>query len=158
MMDLDFAHYFDSLFPVVIWVNITHFWLHAMMNVMYYCCFLSGCQFSFAWYDHSLKREHRIRFNKRTPNALLVFHVIYPSFCVILSQYQLWHTCLPYLQTLTVDDRVLREGDWISLNGSTGEVILGKQPMVQPAMSGDLGEFMKWVETPGKGKNASALL
>ncbi|KAH7314386.1 hypothetical protein KP509_21G000900 [Ceratopteris richardii] len=49
-------------------------------------------------------------------------------------------------KTLTIGDLVLKEGDWISLNGSTGEVILGKQPMVQPAMSGDLGMLMSWVD------------
>eukprot|EP00250_Pteridium_aquilinum_P015706 c22711_g1_i1 orf=319-3255(-) len=49
-------------------------------------------------------------------------------------------------KTLTIGDTVLKEGDWISLNGSTGEVILGKQPMVQPALSGDLGTLMAWVD------------
>ncbi|PWA96095.1 Chain A, C3-type Pyruvate Phosphate Dikinase [Artemisia annua] len=38
---------------------------------------------------------------------------------------------------------VIREGEWISL-GSTGEVILGKQPMAPPAMSSDLEAFMAW--------------
>jgi pyruvate,orthophosphate dikinase len=41
---------------------------------------------------------------------------------------------------------VLSEGEWISLNGSTGEVILGKQPLSPPALSGDLGTFMSWVD------------
>ncbi|KAH7299081.1 hypothetical protein KP509_25G071800 [Ceratopteris richardii] len=49
-------------------------------------------------------------------------------------------------KTLTVKDTTLNEGDWISLNGGTGEVILGKQPMVQPTMSGDLGLLMSWVD------------
>jgi hypothetical protein len=29
------------------------------------------------------------------------------------------------MQVVVVGDRLLREGDWLSLNGSTGEVILG---------------------------------
>lgn len=41
---------------------------------------------------------------------------------------------------------MLSEGEWISLNGSTGEVILGKQPLSPPALSGDLGTFMSWVD------------
>jgi len=41
---------------------------------------------------------------------------------------------------------VLNEGDWLSLNGSTGEVILGKQPLAPPALSGDLETFMSWVD------------
>lgn len=49
-------------------------------------------------------------------------------------------------KTLAIGDIALKEGDWISLNGSTGEVILGKQPMVQPALSGDLGTLMGWVD------------
>lgn len=53
---------------------------------------------------------------------------------------------LYYLQTLAVGKYVLREGDWISVNGTTGEVILGKQPLAPPAISGDLGTFMTWVD------------
>jgi len=45
-----------------------------------------------------------------------------------------------------VGDKVLCEGDWLSLNGSTGEVILGKLPLSQPALSADLGTFMSWVD------------
>lgn len=41
---------------------------------------------------------------------------------------------------------VLREGEWVSLNGVTGEVIKGQQPVKKPAMTGDLGTFMKWVD------------
>lgn len=49
-------------------------------------------------------------------------------------------------KTLTVGKYVLREGDWISINGTTGEVILDKQPLAPPAISGDLGTFMTWVD------------
>ncbi len=40
----------------------------------------------------------------------------------------------------------VREGDWISINGSTGEVILGKQELVAPELSGYFAEFMSWVD------------
>jgi pyruvate, orthophosphate dikinase len=45
-----------------------------------------------------------------------------------------------------IGEKLLQEGDWLSLNGSTGEVILGKQPLSPPALSGDLGTFMSWVD------------
>ncbi|CAK9875106.1 unnamed protein product [Sphagnum jensenii] len=49
-------------------------------------------------------------------------------------------------KTVSTHGKTLGEGDWISLNGSTGEVILGKQPLAPPAISGDLGTFMQWVD------------
>ena len=45
-----------------------------------------------------------------------------------------------------IGDKVIHEGEWLSLNGSTGEVIMGKQPLSPPALSGDLGTFMAWVD------------
>lgn len=45
-----------------------------------------------------------------------------------------------------VGDKVIGEGEWISLNGSTGEVILGKQPLSPPALSDDLETFMSWAD------------
>lgn len=41
---------------------------------------------------------------------------------------------------------MIKEGEWLSLNGSTGEVILGKQPLSPPAMSSDLETFMSWAD------------
>ncbi|XP_057958630.1 pyruvate, phosphate dikinase, chloroplastic-like [Malania oleifera] len=43
---------------------------------------------------------------------------------------------------VVVGDKVIEEGEWLSLNGSTGEVILGKQHLSPPALSGDLEIFM----------------
>uniref|UniRef100_H3G655 pyruvate, phosphate dikinase n=1 Tax=Phytophthora ramorum TaxID=164328 RepID=H3G655_PHYRM len=40
----------------------------------------------------------------------------------------------------------LHEGDYISVNGTTGEVIKGQQALQKAAMSGDLAQFMKWVD------------
>ncbi len=37
---------------------------------------------------------------------------------------------------------VIKEGDWISLDGSTGEVMKGQLATVEPTMSGDFGRFM----------------
>lgn len=50
------------------------------------------------------------------------------------------------LQVVVIGDLMFREGEWISLNGSTGEVILGKQPLSPPALSGDLETFMSWAD------------
>ncbi|CAL4931771.1 unnamed protein product [Urochloa decumbens] len=54
--------------------------------------------------------------------------------------------CFSAERVVVVGDKVLCEGDWLSLNGSTGEVILGKLPLSQPALSADLGTFMSWVD------------
>uniref|UniRef100_A0A0C9S906 Pyruvate, phosphate dikinase n=1 Tax=Wollemia nobilis TaxID=56998 RepID=A0A0C9S906_9CONI len=53
-------------------------------------------------------------------------------------------------KAISVGKYILKEGDWISLNGTTGEVILDKQPLSPPAMSGDLGTFMSWVDEQRK--------
>jgi pyruvate,orthophosphate dikinase len=42
---------------------------------------------------------------------------------------------------------VIKEGDWISLDGSTGRVIEGKSDLVEPdPKSGVFAEFMKWAD------------
>ncbi|MHC4658626.1 MAG: pyruvate, phosphate dikinase [Planctomycetota bacterium] len=43
---------------------------------------------------------------------------------------------------LNVDNSTIKEGDWISLDGSSGELMKGQLPTVEPAMSGDFGKFM----------------
>ncbi len=43
---------------------------------------------------------------------------------------------------LNVGKLTIKEGDWISLDGSTGEVMTGQLPTVEPTMSGDFGRFM----------------
>ena len=40
----------------------------------------------------------------------------------------------------------LKEGDLITINGSTGEVILGEVPTIQPNLSGDFAELMQWAD------------
>ena len=46
----------------------------------------------------------------------------------------------------TVHGIEVKEGDYLSLNGSTGEVILGQVPTVEPSLTGDFGEFMGWAD------------
>jgi len=50
----------------------------------------------------------------------------------------------------SINGVTVKEGEWITLNGSTGEVILGKLPMVEPSLTGDFGEFMKWADQTRK--------
>lgn len=47
---------------------------------------------------------------------------------------------------MKIGDLVLKEGDMISLDGTTGQVMKGALPLVLPEMAGDFGEFMKWVD------------
>ncbi|MBF0424209.1 MAG: pyruvate, phosphate dikinase [Magnetococcales bacterium] len=42
--------------------------------------------------------------------------------------------------------KVVKEGDWISIDGSTGQVMLGKIGTMQAALTGDFGTFMTWVD------------
>ncbi|MBE0640245.1 MAG: pyruvate, phosphate dikinase [Bacteroidales bacterium] len=45
-------------------------------------------------------------------------------------------------RTLESNGIALKEGDWISLNGSTGEVFEGKISTIDPELSGDFNELM----------------
>jgi pyruvate, orthophosphate dikinase len=48
--------------------------------------------------------------------------------------------------TLTVRNHLIRAGDLITLNGSTGEVIVGEVPTIQPRLSGDFETLMGWAD------------
>ncbi len=45
-----------------------------------------------------------------------------------------------------IGNNVFKEGDWISLNGSTGEVYEGKVATITPSLSGDFGRIMDIAE------------
>ena len=45
-------------------------------------------------------------------------------------------------RTMSVGDQVFEEGDWLSLNGSTGEVYAGQVKTIDAELSGDFGELM----------------
>jgi pyruvate,orthophosphate dikinase len=48
---------------------------------------------------------------------------------------------------IKVGQTIVKEGDWISLDGSTGRVIQGKVDLVEPdPHSGAFAEFMKWAD------------
>ena len=46
-------------------------------------------------------------------------------------------------RTMTTKGKVYKEGDWISLNGTTGEVYNGLVATCEAALSGDFGKLMK---------------
>ncbi|MCB5266374.1 MAG: pyruvate, phosphate dikinase, partial [Candidatus Cloacimonetes bacterium] len=46
-------------------------------------------------------------------------------------------------RTMTVGKRTFKEGDWISLNGSTGQVMEGKIETQDPELSGDFAKLMQ---------------
>jgi len=47
---------------------------------------------------------------------------------------------------MRVDGREIGEGDTITLDGSTGEVMFGEVPTVQPELSGDFATLMVWAD------------
>jgi len=47
---------------------------------------------------------------------------------------------------MKVEDIVLKEGDYISIDGSTGEVMLGKVATVEPEVTGKFGTIMQWAD------------
>ncbi|MCG8311229.1 MAG: pyruvate, phosphate dikinase [Cytophagales bacterium] len=49
-------------------------------------------------------------------------------------------------KTMTVNGKVYNEGDWISLDGSKGDVIEGKVPTIDPELSGNFGTLMGWAD------------
>ena len=49
-------------------------------------------------------------------------------------------------KTFEVGGYKLKEGDWLTLDGTTGQVILGQVATVQPELSSEYDKFMKWVD------------
>jgi pyruvate,orthophosphate dikinase len=51
------------------------------------------------------------------------------------------------INEMTVGDKTVKRLDWISLDGSTGEVYLGKLPQVQPKLEGEIARVLEWADT-----------
>jgi pyruvate,orthophosphate dikinase len=49
-------------------------------------------------------------------------------------------------QCFSVMGTTIKAGEVITINGSTGEVILGEVPTIQPDLSGDFAELMGWAD------------
>jgi len=50
-------------------------------------------------------------------------------------------------RTMRVTGREVKEGDIVTIDGSTGEVMVGRVPTVQPELAGDFGRLMEWADT-----------
>ena len=64
-------------------------------------------------------------------------------------------TCVSGASTLEIDysqhqfsvnGEVVTRGEWITVDGSTGRVFLGKVPTIQPQLGSDFHELMKWAD------------
>lgn len=49
-------------------------------------------------------------------------------------------------KTMTIGSKTFKEGDWISLDGSLGEVYSGKLKTQEAELSGDFGKLMVWAD------------
>jgi len=49
-------------------------------------------------------------------------------------------------QMMTVNGTVIRKGDWITIDGGSGEVFAGQMPTVEPELSGDFATLMSWAD------------
>src|SRR5205085_5496157 len=60
-------------------------------------------------------------------------------------------------QTLQAGNVVLKRGEILTIDGSTGQVLAGAVPMTEPAMSGEFGTLMGWADkTRSLGVRANA--
>ncbi len=49
-------------------------------------------------------------------------------------------------RTFSVKGTTVKEGDWLTLDGSSGEVIVGQMPTVDPELSGNFATLMEWAD------------
>ena len=49
-------------------------------------------------------------------------------------------------QSMTASGKTVKEGDWLTLDGSEGVVYSGEMPLVTPQLPKSYGELMKWVD------------
>src|SRR3989441_421872 len=49
-------------------------------------------------------------------------------------------------RVFSVNGTKVKEGDLITINGSTGEVIVGSVPMIEPAINKDLNQLLTWAD------------
>jgi len=46
----------------------------------------------------------------------------------------------------SINGTTVKENEWITIDGSTGRVILGQVPLIEPEISGEFGIFMSWAD------------
>jgi pyruvate, orthophosphate dikinase len=49
-------------------------------------------------------------------------------------------------QTMGVGGATMKKGDTLTIDGSTGQVLAGKVPMIEPALAGEFATVMKWAD------------
>jgi len=49
-------------------------------------------------------------------------------------------------KVVRVNGKELREGDWVTIDGSTGNVYIGQVPLVQPELSGYFATLLEWAD------------
>jgi pyruvate,orthophosphate dikinase len=49
-------------------------------------------------------------------------------------------------QTMTAGGTTMKKGDILTIDGSTGQVLAGRVPMLEPALAGEFGTIMKWAD------------
>ncbi|MBN1756478.1 pyruvate, phosphate dikinase [bacterium] len=49
-------------------------------------------------------------------------------------------------RSFSVGGVTVKEGDWISLDGTAGEVMLGKVPTIKPELTGNFARLMNWAD------------
>ena len=53
-------------------------------------------------------------------------------------------------QTVSAGGTTLKKGETLTIDGSTGQVLLGKVPMREPELAGEFGILMKWADAARK--------
>jgi pyruvate,orthophosphate dikinase len=53
-------------------------------------------------------------------------------------------------QTVTAGGTTLKKGDTLTIDGSTGQVLLGKVPMLEPTLAGEFAVLMQWADAVRK--------
>ncbi|CUT11170.1 Pyruvatephosphate dikinase EC 2791 [Bradyrhizobium sp.] len=48
--------------------------------------------------------------------------------------------------TMSIGSRTFKTGDVITIDGSLGQVLAGRMPMIEPELSGEFGTLMKWAD------------
>jgi pyruvate, orthophosphate dikinase len=52
--------------------------------------------------------------------------------------------------TMSIGSRTLKTGDVITIDGSLGQVLAGRMPMIEPKLSGEFGTLMGWADSVRK--------
>ena len=53
-------------------------------------------------------------------------------------------------QTITIAGQTVKAGEFVTINGTTGDVMIGKVPTIAPKMTGDFATLMSWADKSRK--------